>query len=87
MCEEYRKRYAAKARYNTAKYCQFLKLLLNDEVHSLTLQELPVDCRPEMKCTTDALKCMANKCPDMQKLVFKDPYWSLHLYIHRMAFS
>jgi hypothetical protein len=68
---------------NTVESCQFLKLLLNDEVQSLTLYGLPLDSKQQMQCITDTLFSVAKECPDLQKLVCEeDPYeeekWKIH---------
>jgi hypothetical protein len=54
--------------------CEFLKLLLNDEVLSLTLRGLPTYHKEEMKCITDTLFSVAKECPDLQKLVCEEDY-------------
>ena len=53
----------------TAKICQFLKLLLNDEVLCLTLSDLPMDRKHEMKYVTNTLFTVASECPNLRKLV------------------
>jgi hypothetical protein len=60
---------------DTTMNCQFLKLLLNDEVHSLSIWGLPMDYKQEMKCITDTLISVANESPHLQKLFCHyDPY-------------
>jgi hypothetical protein len=60
---------------NADESCQFLKLLLNDEVLSLTLNRLPILLEQEMECVADTLAIVSKECPDLQKLVCEeDPY-------------
>jgi hypothetical protein len=60
---------------DTAKNCQFLELLLNDEVRSLSIWGLPMDFKEQMKCITNTLNSVSNQCPNLQKLVCNDdPY-------------
>jgi hypothetical protein len=57
---------------NTAESCQFLKLLVNDEVRSLTLNGLPIFYSQKMKCVINTISCVANDCPNLQKLVCEE---------------
>jgi hypothetical protein len=58
---------------NTAEMsCNFLRLLLNDEVLAVNLKGFPVMCEPEMKCITDTFKHVAIECPHLEKLVYED---------------
>jgi hypothetical protein len=57
---------------NTAESCNFLRLLLNDEVLAVNLKGFPVMCETEMKCITDTFKCLAKECPYLEKLVYEE---------------
>jgi hypothetical protein len=53
----------------TAAECQFLELLLNSEVDSLSFSTLPRTFNSSMKRVTSLWMEMTQKCPNLQKIV------------------
>jgi hypothetical protein len=58
---------------NTVESCNFLRLLLNEEVLAVSFRGLPVADMPEMKSITDTLKRVASECPHLEILVYEEP--------------
>jgi hypothetical protein len=54
--------------------CKFLKLLLNEEVRSVSFTYLPDTQGGAMRSVTDAWFALTEKCPRLQKLACDDFY-------------